>query len=45
VICATHECMTSRGVNTPGVAMVTKRLHGAFEAEPLRSDFLRAVGL
>ena len=45
VVCATHECMTSRGVNTPGVAMVTKRLHGAFETEPLRSDFLRAVGL
>ena len=45
VVCATHECMTSRGVNTPGVAMVTKRLHGAFEAEPLRGDFLRAVGL
>jgi GTP cyclohydrolase I len=45
VIQATHDCMTSRGVGTPGVAMVTKHLLGAFEAAPLRGDFLSAVGL
>ena len=42
VIRATHDCMASRGVHTPGVAMVTKRLLGVFEAEPLRGDFMAA---
>ncbi|MDB5441547.1 MAG: cyclohydrolase [Caulobacteraceae bacterium] len=42
---ATHDCMASRGVNRPGVAMVTKRLTGAFESGPLRADFLAAAGL
>jgi GTP cyclohydrolase I len=45
VIQATHDCMSSRGVGAAGVAMVTKRLIGAFEADPIRSDFLSAVGL
>lgn len=44
-ISATHDCMASRGVNRPGVAMITKRLTGAFEAGPLRADFLAAVGI
>jgi GTP cyclohydrolase I len=45
VIVASHGCMTSRGVNTPDVAMVTKRLLGAFQGEPLRGQFLRSVGM
>ena len=45
VIRATHDCMASRGVPTPGVAMVAKRLLGAFEADPLRGDFMAAAGL
>lgn len=45
VIRATHDCMASRGVHTPGVAMVTKHLLGEFEADPLRGDFLAAAGL
>jgi GTP cyclohydrolase IA len=43
VIEATHDCMAARGVNTPGVSMVTKRLLGAFELDPVRSDFLSAI--
>lgn len=42
---ATHDCMASRGVNTPGVDMVTKHLTGAFEAGPMRDEFLSAAGL
>jgi GTP cyclohydrolase I len=45
VIRATHDCMASRGVHTPDVAMVTKRLLGDLAADPLRGDFLGAVGL
>lgn len=45
VIRATHDCMASRGVHTPAVSMVTKRLCGAFEADPMRGDFLAAAGL
>jgi GTP cyclohydrolase IA len=30
VIDAQHGCMTGRGVRTPGVGMVTSRLHGCF---------------
>jgi GTP cyclohydrolase I len=37
--------MASRGVNTPGVGMVTKHLTGAFQGEPLRQEFLSAAGL
>jgi GTP cyclohydrolase I len=44
-IVATHDCMASRGVNTPGVAMVTKHLTGVFEAGPMRAEFLSAAGL
>ena len=40
VIQATHECISSRGIGMHGVAMVTRRLHGQFEHEPLRSDIL-----
>ena len=27
---ANHQCMTTRGVHKPGVAMVTSRMLGAF---------------
>ena len=33
VIEAQHGCMTGRGVRTPGVGMVTSRLHGCFLAD------------
>lgn len=41
---ATHGCMTSRGVNQPGVSMVTKAWFGDFanDAE-LRRDFLSSI--
>ena len=46
VIQATHDCMATRGVGAPGVAMMTKRLTGAFESDPVvRRDFLSAIGL
>jgi GTP cyclohydrolase I len=44
-VVATHDCMASRGVNTPGVGMVTKHLTGAFQDGPLRQEFLSAAGL
>ena len=43
VIRASHECMASRGVHVAGVAMVTRRLIGAFEHEPFRGDILTAL--
>ena len=43
VIRASHGCMTSRGGHVHGSAMVTRRLLGAFEHEPWRSDILAAL--
>lgn len=43
VIRASHGCMTSRGVQVHGSAMLTRRLLGAFEREPWRSDILAAL--
>lgn len=40
---ASHGCMTSRGVHVHGSAMVTRRLLGAFEREPWRSDILASL--
>ncbi|ODU40482.1 MAG: GTP cyclohydrolase I FolE [Lysobacteraceae bacterium SCN 69-48] len=40
---ASHACMTSRGVHVHGSAMLTRRLLGAFEREPWRSDILAAL--
>jgi GTP cyclohydrolase I len=40
---ASHGCMTTRGVNLHGSAMVTRRLLGAFESEPYRSDILKLL--
>lgn len=45
VIEATHECMTTRGVNKQGVSMVTSTLLGTFKQDPrTRSEFLRLIG-
>ena len=35
VIEAEHQCMTTRGVNKPGVAMVTRRMTGDFDRDPI----------
>ena len=45
VIEATHGCMTSRGVRTPGVAMTTSRLLGCFLDDPRsRKEVLGLMG-
>jgi len=45
VIEAQRQCMTRRGVNKPGVAMVTSCMLGAFrEDAATRSEFLTAIG-
>lgn len=43
VIRASHGCMTTRGVNVHGSVMITRRLLGAFDREPWRSDILAAM--
>ena len=46
VIEATHECMTTRGVHSCGVSMVTSRMLGAFrDTAETRHEFLAAIGL
>jgi GTP cyclohydrolase I len=34
IVKAQHQCMTTRGVNKPGVAMVTRHMSGAFRDDP-----------
>lgn len=44
IVEATHGCMATRGVNQPGVAMVTKCWRGDFAADPgLRRELLVAL--
>lgn len=44
VIEAQHQCMTTRGVNKKGVAMVTSCMLGAFRDDPAtRAEFLNAI--
>jgi GTP cyclohydrolase I len=44
VIEASHQCMTTRGVHKPGVAMVTSRMLGAFRDNPsTREEFLAMI--
>ncbi len=44
VIEASHQCMTTRGVHKPGVAMVTSRMLGAFRDDPTtRREFLAMI--
>ena len=42
---ANHQCMTTRGVHKPGVAMVTSRMLGAFRTDPeMRREVLAMIG-
>jgi GTP cyclohydrolase IA len=44
VIEGSHECMTTRGVHSCGVSMVTSRMLGAFRERPeTRQEFLSAI--
>ena len=46
VIEAAHQCMTTRGVHKPGVALVTSRMVGAFRDDPsTRREFLAVIGM
>ncbi|CCQ72261.1 GTP cyclohydrolase I FolE [Magnetospira sp. QH-2] len=45
VIEAAHQCMTTRGVNKPGVTMVTSTMLGIFRENPTtRREFLSMIG-
>jgi GTP cyclohydrolase I len=45
VIEAAHQCMTTRGVHKPGVALVTSRMLGAFRDDPsTRREFFAVIG-
>ena len=45
VVEASHQCMTTRGVHRPGVAMVTSRMLGLFRsAARTRREFLALIG-
>ncbi len=45
VIEAAHQCMTTRGVRTPGVRMLTSRMLGSFREDPTtRREFLAMIG-
>jgi GTP cyclohydrolase I len=46
VLEGTHSCMTLRGVNSPGAALVTSHLIGDVRDDPrTRQEFLRLVGV
>lgn len=46
VVEATHTCMTTRGVETPGVRMVTSRMMGVFrDDEKARQEVIKLIGL
>jgi len=40
MVCASHACMSSRGVHVHGVSMVTRGLRGQFRNEPQRAEIL-----
>ena len=45
VLEAEHSCMTARGVRTPGVSMVTSRLHGVFlDDDRSRKEVMSLMG-
>ena len=45
VVSAQHQCMTTRGVQKAGVAMVTSRMLGAFRDDPAtRQEFMSMIG-
>lgn len=46
VIEAEHQCMTTRGIHKPGVALVTSRMLGRFRSDSsTRREFLGIIGL
>ena len=46
VIEAAHQCMTTRGVHKPGVALVTSRMLGGFRTDSsTRREFMGIIGL
>jgi GTP cyclohydrolase I len=46
IVEATHECMTTRGVHTPDVSMVTSCMLGSFRTRSeTRNEFLAAINL
>ena len=45
VIEAAHQCMTTRGIRTPGVSMVTSRMLGSFRDDlTTRREFIATIG-
>jgi len=45
VVDAQHQCMTTRGIQKPGVSMVTSRMLGAFRDDAAtRREFLAMIG-
>ena len=45
VIEGVHQCMTTRGIHKPGVAMITSQLLGDFRSDPrTRAEFLSIIG-
>jgi GTP cyclohydrolase IA len=45
VVDAQHQCMTTRGIQKPGVSMITSRMLGAFRDDPTtRREFLAMIG-
>ncbi len=46
VIDASHECMTTRGVNKTGVSMISSQMLGTFRTDArTRSEFLRFIDI
>lgn len=43
IVEATHECMSSRGVNKQGATLVTRRFLGAYQEEGARREVLAAL--
>jgi len=45
VVEGVHQCMTTRGIHKPGVAMITSQLLGDFRSDPrTRAEFLSIIG-
>ena len=45
VVEGVHQCMTTRGIHKPGVAMITSQLLGQFRSDPrTRAEFLNIIG-
>ena len=45
VVEASHQCMSTRGVNKQGIDMVTSRMLGSFRSDPAtRQEFMTIIG-